>query len=216
MDKYYKFVNGKSLKINSIWCVGRNYADHAKEMGASTESEPIIFLKASTSAVLDNKFALANFSNEVHFETELVVVINQDIHNVEAENARQYIAGIGLGLDLTLRDIQSELKKKSLPWALSKSFYQSAPLSEIIDIDNINIDRLKFEMSLNGKLTQSGDTNDMIFSIEELISYISKRFSLQKGDCIMTGTPAGVGKLNSKDKIKATLENKLNWELEVL
>ncbi len=216
MDKYYKFVNGKSLKINSIWCVGRNYADHAKEMGASTESEPIIFLKASTSAVLENKFALPDFSDDVHFETELVVVINQDIHNVEAENARQYIAGIGLGLDLTLRDIQSELKKKSLPWALSKSFYQSAPLSEIIDIDNINIDRLKFEMSLNGKLTQSGDTNDMIFSIEELISYISKRFSLQKGDCIMTGTPAGVGKLNSKDKIKATLENKLNWELEVL
>ena len=216
MDKYYKFSNDKSLKINTIWCVGRNYADHAKEMGANTESEPIIFLKPSSAAVLDNKFELPDFSNEVHFETELVIVIKEDAHNISEKYARNYIAGIGLGLDLTLRDIQSELKKKSLPWALSKSFYHSAPISGIIPIEDINIDRLKFEMYQNNELKQSGDTNDMIFSIETLISYLSNKFSLQKGDCIMTGTPAGVGKLNSKDKITAKLENKLNWELEVL
>lgn len=216
MDKYYKFKDGKSLKINTIWCVGRNYAEHAKEMGANTESEPIIFLKPSSASVLDGKFELPDFSNEVHFETELVIVIKEDAHNISENDAKNYIAGIGLGLDLTLRDIQSELKKKSLPWALSKSFYHSAPISEIIPIEDINIDRLTFEMYQNNELKQSGDTNDMIFSIETLISYLSKKFSLQKGDCIMTGTPAGVGKLNSKDKIKVTLENKLNWELEVL
>jgi len=212
----YNFIDNRELKINNFWCVGRNYADHAKEMGATTEDEPIIFLKPSTSAVLNNQINLPNFSNNVHFETELIVVISEDIHDIEEKDAEKYIAGIGMGLDLTLRDLQSKLKEKSLPWALSKSFRSSAPISEIIPYDEFVSDRYLFTMELNGEVRQNGDTNYMMYSIPFLISYLSKRFALQKGDCIMTGTPAGVGQLNSGDKINIRLEDKIKWELEVL
>lgn len=212
----YNFIDNRELKINNFWCVGRNYADHAKEMGASTEDEPIIFLKPSTSAVLNNQISLPSFSNNVHFETELIVVISEDIHDIEEKDAEKYIAGIGMGLDLTLRDVQSKLKEKSLPWALSKSFRSSAPISEIIPYEEFVSDRYLFTMELNGEVRQKGDTNYMMYSIPFLISYLSKRFTLQKGDCIMTGTPGGVGQLNNGDKIRIQLEDKINWEIEVL
>jgi 2-keto-4-pentenoate hydratase/2-oxohepta-3-ene-1,7-dioic acid hydratase in catechol pathway len=121
-----------------------------------------------------------------------------------------------MGLDLTLRDVQSKLKEKSLPWALSKSFRSSAPISEIIPYEEFVSDRYLFTMELNGEVRQKGDTNYMMYSIPFLISYLSKRFTLQKGDCIMTGTPGGVGQLNNGDKIKIQLEDKIKWELEVL
>lgn len=216
MLKYFKFKDSTELRINNFWCVGRNYADHAKEMGANTEEEPIIFLKPSTSAVLDGKIHLPHFSRNVHFETELIVVIGEDAENIEEDEAENYIAGLGMGLDLTLRDIQSKLKEKSLPWALSKSFKGSAPISEIIPYKKFISTRYRYSMDLNGDRKQNGDTHDMIFSIPFLISYLSKKFILQKGDCIMTGTPAGVGQLKHKDKIKVQLEDKLTWELEVL
>ncbi len=219
MDNFYKFHNNNSLKINTIWCIGRNYAEHAKEMGAKVEEKPVVFIKPSSAATNNDLISLPSYSNEVHFECEIVIVIGKDAYNIEANTAHEYIAGVGLGLDLTLRDIQSELKKKSLPWALSKSFYGSAPISSIIEnneVNKLNLDKLEFQFFVNDELRQTGKVSDMIFSFAELISFISKRFSLQKGDCIFTGTPAGVGKLNKNDKLKASLNNILNWELKVV
>ncbi len=216
MVKYYNFSDNRDLAVNNFWCIGRNYSDHAKEMGAKTEDEPIIFLKPSSAVVLNNSITLPEYSINVNFETELIFVIGDDCMNVGETDANKFIAGVGLGLDLTLRDIQTKLKEKSLPWALSKSFYGSAPVSPIIPYSEFKQDSYKFQMELNGEIKQSGDSSSMIFSIDFLISYLSKRFTLQKGDCIMTGTPAGVGKLNHNDRIKAKLENKLEWELEVL
>lgn len=216
MQKKYKLLDNTELEIGNFWCVGRNYADHAKEMGANTESEPIIFLKPNTAAVLNNQIILPSFSNDVNYETELIFIIGEDISNIEEKDAEKYIAGIGLGLDLTLRDIQATLKEKRLPWALSKSFYGSAPISEIIPYSTFKKDNYTFQMELNGELKQIGDTRNMIFPISFLISYLSQRFTLQKGDCIMTGTPAGVGKLNHNDKIIIKLEDKLVWELNVI
>lgn len=215
MDNFYKFQNNNSLKVNTIWCIGRNYAEHAKEMGANVEEQPVIFLKPSSAYVSNDIINLPDYSDEVHYECEIVVVIKEDAFNIEPEDAHKYIAGIGLGLDLTVRDIQSELKKKSLPWALSKSFFGSAPISNIIDINQINLNEIEFNLIINEELKQNGNVKDMIFSFKELISFISKRFSLQKGDCIFTGTPAGVGKLNKNDKLTATLTNYIKWVLEV-
>jgi 2-keto-4-pentenoate hydratase/2-oxohepta-3-ene-1,7-dioic acid hydratase in catechol pathway len=215
MDNFYKFQNNNSLKVNTIWCIGRNYAEHAKEMGANVEEQPVVFLKPSSAYISDDIIRLPDYSDEVHYECEIVIVIGKDAFNIEPDDAHKYIAGIGLGLDLTLRDIQSELKKKSLPWALSKSFFGSAPISSIIDINEINLRELEYNLLINNELKQKGNVADMIFSFEELISFISKRFSLQKGDCIFTGTPAGVGKLNKNDKLNATLNNIIKWDLEV-
>lgn len=216
---YLNFTNGKKLQINVMYGIGQNYAKHAKEMGSLLpKGERIMFIKPPTSYVADGgAIVLPDYSNEVHHEVELVVVMGKHCHNVSKEDAWDYIAGFGIGIDATLRDLQKAAKEKGLPWAIAKGFYTSAPISSIVPVDNFekNKNDFDFELKINNELRQKGNTQDMIYSVEELIEYLSKIFVLEEGDVIFTGTPEGVGKLNKGDKLEAELTNYVKLNIEV-
>jgi acylpyruvate hydrolase len=200
-----------------IICIGRNYADHAKEMKSELPSEPIFFMKPDTALVKEGSdIYLPDFSKEVHFECELVVKINKAGKYIQKEFAKNYYSEITLGLDLTARDLQTKCKDKGLPWEIAKAFDNSAPISsKWINVSDINIPELNFQFFQNGELRQNGFTKDMIFSIEELISYISRFITLKTGDLLYTGTPAGVGEIHIGDKLEATLNGNKIFEFSV-
>ena len=200
-----------------IICIGRNYADHAKEMKSELPSEPIFFMKPDTALVKEGSdIYLPDFSKEVHFECELVVKINKAGKYIQKEFAKNYYSEITLGLDLTARDLQTKCKDKGLPWEIAKAFDNSAPISsKWINVLDINIPELNFQFFQNGELRQNGFTKDMIFSIEELISYISRFITLKTGDLLYTGTPAGVGEIHIGDKLEATLNGNKIFEFSV-
>lgn len=190
-----------------IICVGRNYAKHAKELGNDLPKEPLIFLKPDTALIKDNQhFYLPEFSSEIHFECELYFKISKHGKHIDKEFALNYVSEIGLGIDFTARDIQSECKKNGLPWTLAKCFDGSAPVSKSSPIENYDLKNISFELKINGKTRQVGNTADMIFDIETLIEYTSKIMTLCVGDLIFTGTPEGVGKVNVSDHLEAFLE----------
>lgn len=200
-----------------ILAIGRNYSEHAKELNNPVPTEPVVFLKPDTALLREGKaFYHPEFSNDIHYEVELVVKIGKEGKHIAEKFALNYIESIGIGIDLTARDIQENCKKKGLPWEIAKAFDHSAPignfipLSEISDLKNIN-----FSLSKNNEIVQQGSSADMIFSFEQIISYLSKRFTLKKGDLIYTGTPAGVGKINIGDHYDAFVENKLLLSLDV-
>lgn len=201
-----------------IICIGRNFADHAKELNNNLPTEPIIFLKPDTALLRNNDpFFIPDFSNEVHHEVEIVVKINRLGKNIQPKFAYKYFDEIGLGIDFTARDIQFELREKGLPWEKSKAFDSSAALSkkfinksELGDLKN-----LEFHLEKNGEKVQIGNTNQMIFSIEELICEVSKYFSLKIGDLIYTGTPAGVSKVTINDQLTGFIENKKMFEFKI-
>lgn len=205
--KKYSLTNGTELPVQTMYCIGRNYAAHAKEMNAVVEEQPLIFLKPSTAFCTNNSVvSIPSFSNEMHFEGELVVVIGKDGFNISMDEVDRYIAGIGVGFDLTLRDIQSIAKSKGHPWAVSKGFRHSAPISEIIPYTPLmNLEQLEFSVHCNGTLRQSGNAFMMERSVKELIVYVSTIFELQQGDCIFTGTPEGVGAVTSGDELTILL-----------
>jgi len=205
--KKYTFTNGNELPIQTMYCIGRNYAAHAKEMNAVVEEQPLIFLKPSSAFCTDNSVvSIPSISNEMHFEGELVVVIGKEGFNISQDEADDYIAGIGVGFDLTLRDIQSVAKSKGHPWAVAKGFRHSAPISQIIPYSAImNLDQLEFYVHCNGIQRQYGITSQMERSIKELIVYLSTIFELQQGDCIFTGTPEGVGAVSKGDELTIQL-----------
>jgi 2-keto-4-pentenoate hydratase/2-oxohepta-3-ene-1,7-dioic acid hydratase in catechol pathway len=200
-----------------IICIGRNYADHAKEMKSELPLEPIFFMKPDTALVKEGSdIYLPDFSKEVHFECELVVKINKAGKYIQKEFAKNYYSEITLGLDLTARDLQTKCKDKGLPWEIAKAFDNSAPISsKWINVSDINIPELNFQFFQNGELRQNGFTKDMIFSIEELISYISRFITLKTGDLLYTGTPAGVGEIHIGDKLEATLNGNKIFEFSV-
>lgn len=200
-----------------IICIGRNYADHAKEMKSELPSEPIIFMKPDTALVKEGTdIYLPDFSSEIHFECELVVKINKAGKFIQKEFAKNYYSEITLGLDLTARDLQSKCKEKGLPWEIAKSFDNSAPIStKWIHVDDIDLTDLNFQFFQNGELKQNGFTKDMIFSIDELIAYVSKFITLKTGDLLFTGTPAGVGALNIGDKLEASMNGNKLFEFSV-
>ena len=200
-----------------IICIGRNYADHAKEMKSEMPSEPIIFMKPDTALVKEGTdIYLPDFSSEIHFECELVVKINKAGKFIQKEFAKNYYSEITLGLDLTARDLQSKCKEKGLPWEIAKSFDNSAPISsKWIQVNEINLIDLNFQFFQNGELKQKGHTKDMIFSIDEIIAYVSKFITLKTGDLIYTGTPAGVGPLKIGDKLEASLNGNKLFEFSV-
>jgi len=212
-----------SIKVNNIYCVGKNYADHRKEMGDdSAPEEPVIFLKPNSSIVTNGgkiefpKFKGKDISTDMHYEAEFVIVIGKDCHNIDKSKAFEYIYGYAVGIDMTLRDIQSTAKKNGLPWTVSKGFYTSAPLSDIIQSPSIQKPQnVSFRLELNGQTVQKGNTNDMIHYIDELIEYISSVFYLKSGDIIFTGTPAGVGSVKKGDTLKAYLGNFITLEVKV-
>ena len=200
-----------------IICIGRNYADHAKEMKSELPSEPIIFMKPDTALVKEGTdIYLPDFSSEIHFECELVVKINKAGKFIQKEFAKNYYSEITLGLDLTARELQSKCKEKGLPWEIAKSFDNSAPIStKWIHVDDIDLTDLNFQFFQNGELKQNGFTKDMIFSIDELIAYVSKFITLKTGDLLFTGTPAGVGALKIGDKLEASMNGNKLFEFSV-
>lgn len=207
--KKYTFTNGNELPVQTMYCIGRNYAAHAKEMNAVVEEQPLIFLKPSTAYCTNNsEVSIPVISNEMHFEGELVVVIGKDGFNITLDNADDYIAGIGVGFDLTLRDIQSVAKSKGHPWAVAKGFRNSAPISQIVPYSpTMNLDQMEFSVHCNSIQRQFGITSQMERSIKELIVYVSSIFELQQGDCIFTGTPEGVGAVSKGDELTIQLHH---------
>ena len=197
-----------TIKVGKIVCVGRNYNEHIAEMAAEKPSDPVLFLKPSTAILNEsNNIILPTFSNEVHHEIELALLVDKEAKSIKSENWRNYITGAGIALDLTLRDHQSVAKKKGLPWCVSKGFDGACPIGSFVSIDTIsNISALQIKLFVNNELRQSGNTNQMIFPPGKLLEYISSIFTLEPGDIILTGTPSGVGPLKSGDQLRGIIE----------
>ena len=186
-------------------------------MKSEKPKEPMVFMKPSSS-MIKNKEAiiLPEISQEVHHEVELVFLIGKDGKNIPKEKAYEHILGLGIGLDLTLRDLQKEAKAKGKPWTVSKGFDTSAPVSEFINKNRFkSFDNLDFHLVVNGEVRQKGNSKDMIFKIDEIISYLSSVFTLQRGDLIFTGTPQGVSQIKSNDKLTAVLDHYVSLDVYV-
>ncbi len=191
-----------------ILCVGRNYSEHAKELGNAVPENPVIFSKPNTALLKNNEdFYLPSFSNDVHHEVELVIKINKVGKKIQEKFARNYFSEIGLGIDFTARDVQSELKAKGLPWELAKAFDGSAPIGNFINMENMDLKNIDFSLQKNGLIVQKGNTAQMIFSFEQIVSFVSQYFTLKVGDLIYTGTPAGVSQVNIGDKLEGFIGN---------
>lgn len=192
-----------SFPAGKVVCVGRNYADHILELNNATPDEPLLFIKPVTSLChLEQPIQLPNGQGQCHNELEVAVLIGDKLTKASEESALKGIWGCGLGLDLTLRDVQSQLKAKGLPWERAKGFDNACPLSNFIPIEQIsNIQDIDFTLHINNQLMQQGNTGLMLYNIGSLISEISHTFTLLPGDVVMTGTPKGVGPLHSGDKI---------------
>ena len=200
-----------------IVCVGRNYAKHARELKNSVPDEPILFIKPD-SAVLQkrNAFYIPSFSKDVHYEVELVIRINKMAKHVQKKFAHKYYDEIGLGIDFTARDLQLELKEKGLPWEKAKSFDGACVIGDFFKKSSFeNVKDVSFKLEKNGNVVQLGNSNDMIFDIDSLISHISTYFTLKIGDLIFTGTPEGVGPVKPGDKLVGYLEGEKNFSVNI-
>ncbi len=197
------------ITVGKIVCVGRNYVKHAQELGNEVPEFPLIFLKpASVLIHSKDKIVHPNYSNELHYEGELVLLINQSIKNADELTAQNSIGGYAIGLDMTLRDIQNELKRKGHPWTLAKCFDGSAVVSDFISKKQYRLTLNEtLSLSVNGQIKQEALLKNMIFSPAEIVKYISSKMTLEKGDIIFTGTPSGVGKVAAGDKIEAGITN---------
>ncbi|MDO5655353.1 MAG: fumarylacetoacetate hydrolase family protein [Flavobacteriaceae bacterium] len=197
-----------------ILCVGRNYVAHAKELGNEIPTEPVLFMKPGTSLFVEGSFQYPSFSEEIHYELELVLKICKTGKNILAASAHEFYNEIALGIDFTARDLQTELKKNGLPWEKAKSFDGSAFVSSFIPLESLHPSRnIHFELLKNGNLVQMGNSGDMLFSFDEIVSFASKYFTLEKGDLIFTGTPEGVGACYAHDVLCGKLENEKIFEL---
>lgn len=188
-----------------------NYANHNKEMHHSLLlSEPVIFMKSDSALLKDGKpFFIPDFSSEIHYETEVVVRINKVGKNIAEQFAHRYYNEITVGIDFTARDLQNELRKKGLPWEICKGFDQSAVIGDFISLEETdNIQDLDFHLEINGKTAQKGNTSNMLFSVDRIIAYVSRFFTLKIGDLIYTGTPAGVGNVEIGNHLQGYLDNR--------
>jgi len=200
-----------------IICIGRNYTEHAKELNNPVPSNPVFFMKPDTALIQNhNPFFYPEFSKDIHFETELVLKICKSGRHVEEKFAHKYYDQIGIGLDLTARDLQSNCKKKGLPWEIAKAFDNSAPLGKFLPVSEFkNINDINFSLEVNGELRQKGNSGDMIFSFDTIIAYITQFVTIKVGDLIFTGTPAGVGPIKINDHFDAFIEDKQLLSLNV-
>lgn len=220
MSSYqHQFSNGNCFEaaLGKIVCVGRNYAEHARELNNPLPKQPLLFIKPATAAVaLAEPLAIPRGKGECHHELELALLIGHQLTSAKEQDCLRAIAGIGLGIDLTLRDIQNELKAKGQPWERAKAFDGSCPLSQFIEPGELDLQQLELSLWRNGKLQQHGNTRDMLFPVATLLADISHTFSLLPGDVVMTGTPAGVGPLLSGDALVLALDELLRVETTVL
>jgi acylpyruvate hydrolase len=200
-----------------IICIGRNYAEHAKEMKAETPTEPVFFMKPETALVRDGwPFFYPEFSKEIHHEVEIVIKICKVGKNIQRQFAHKYYDELSIGIDFTARDLQAQCKAKGLPWEKAKAFDGSAPIGKFVPISHFkNINDINFRLDINGKTIQQGNTRDMIFSFDTIIEYVSKFVTIKDGDLIYTGTPVGVGPVNISDKLEAFIENEKFFQCEV-
>ncbi len=199
-----------------IICIGRNYADHIEELGNERPDEPIIFLKPDTALLKNNDpFFHPDFSNDIHHEIELLVKIKKEGKSINKEFASDYYDEIGLGVDFTARDLQEKAKEKGRPWEIAKAFNGSAPISNFISKEGHDIKNINFKLEKNGEVVQSGNTSLMLWTVDEIISYVSKFLLLKIGDIIFTGTPKGVGQVKIGDRLVGYLEDKKMLDFEV-
>lgn len=202
------FSDGRFFTPSKIIAVGRNYSEHIKEMQSQRTEEPVLFFKPN-SALCDITAPVALLQNhgEIHHEIELAVCFSRKGADIPENEALNYIAGYGLALDLTLREIQTKAKKAGLPWAVAKGFNNACPVSEFVAKHSVNdVNHLELLLKINGAVRQQGNTSQMLFKLPELIAYVSKFFTLEEGDLLLTGTPSGVGPLLVGDEIEASIE----------
>jgi acylpyruvate hydrolase len=201
-----------------IFAIGRNYAEHIKELNNERPDEPVIFTKPDTAILRNNApFYYPDFSKDIHYEVELILRICKEGKNVQEKFASKYFDAIGIGIDFTARDLQQKAKEKGLPWDIAKGFNGSAPISDtfVPVADFKNLQDINFTLQVDGVMKQQGNTSLMLFSFDYIIAYLSKFFTLRTGDLIFTGTPKGVGPVAVGNKLTATLEDKVLLEFDV-
>jgi len=198
-----------------IICIGRNYAAHAREMKSDLPDEPVFFMKPDTALLKENTFFLPGFSKELHHEIELVLKICKTGKHIGEQFAHKYYEEIGLGIDFTARDLQAECKQKGLPWEKAKAFDNSAPIGKFINKKSLDLNKILFSLKVNGETRQSGNSGDLIFSFDRIISYVSKFVTLKTGDLIYTGTPEGVGAVKIGDHLEGYLNDELFLSLTI-
>ncbi|MEW6470492.1 MAG: fumarylacetoacetate hydrolase family protein [Bacteroidota bacterium] len=200
-----------------IICIGRNYAEHAKEMKSAIPAEPVFFMKPDTALIKDNQpFFIPDFSRELHHEVEIVLRISKPGKHIAEEFAHKYFDGIGIGIDFTARDLQAQCKEKGLPWEKAKAFDGSAPVSAFMPKSGFSdLRNLDFRLDINGKTVQKGNTRNLLFSFDKLIAYVSTFVTLKTGDLIFTGTPEGVGPVKAGDTLSAYIADNKMLEFDV-
>jgi 2-keto-4-pentenoate hydratase/2-oxohepta-3-ene-1,7-dioic acid hydratase in catechol pathway len=201
----------------SIFCIGRNYVAHAHELGNEVPTSPVIFMKPSTAVLAEGKnFTIPSFTNDLHYEGELVLRVIKEGKNLKTPNVLDYCDAITVGIDFTARDVQNKLKEKGLPWEKAKAFDHSAVIGAFVPKTNFSsLENINFELKSNEKTVQQGNTNLMLWKIDELVAYISQYFTLKKGDIIFTGTPKGVAKVTEGDVLEGFLEDKLMFKTHI-
>lgn len=221
MSYQHQYVDGTRIHfpLGKVVCVGRNYAEHAKELNNPVPSEPLLFIKPATAVVdLEGGFAIPEGRGEVHYETEIAVLIGKPLSTQpDDDEIRGAISGFGVALDLTLREVQARLKDKGHPWEIAKAFDGACPLSPFVPADAVeDLADIGVRLTVNGELRQDGNSRDMLTPILPLIRYISGHFSLQPGDVVLTGTPVGVGPLGRGDQLLLELPGLCTFESRVL
>lgn len=199
-----------------IIAIGRNYAEHIKELQNERPDEPVVFLKPDTALLKDNApFYYPDFSKDIHHEVEILLRIGKEGKNIDPAFAHKYYDEIGIGIDFTARDLQQKCKTKGLPWEIAKAFNGSAPVSAFVPKAGYNLSDLNFSLRINGEIRQQGNTKLMLFNFDTIIAYVSRFFTLKTGDIIFTGTPQGVGPVQVGDRLEASIEDKPMLSFEV-
>lgn len=215
--KTARLTTGQQFPIGKILCLGRNYAEHIRELGNEAPEAPVVFTKPASSVIYEGEsIVIPPYSSDCHHEAELAVLIGAKGKNIPADQALAFVAGYGVAIDLTLRDVQAELKRKGLPWDIAKGFDTACPLSDFVPASTVeDPQRLRIRLTVNGDLRQDGETSGMIHPVAAIISHLSSIFTLEPGDVILTGTPAGVSAISSGDRLEAEIPGVASLRVQV-
>jgi 2-keto-4-pentenoate hydratase/2-oxohepta-3-ene-1,7-dioic acid hydratase in catechol pathway len=210
-------LNGQGIRVANVFCIGRNYAAHAAELGNAVEAEPLVFLKPTSALVAEGEsLCLPAYSCDVHHECELVLLIGKGGHNIAESEALQHVAGYAIGLDMTARDVQNVAKQKGQPWTKAKGFRSAATVSAFVPAERVaDPGHLTFSLQVNGEMRQQGDTSRMLFPVPAIIHYMSTIYGLTEGDLIYTGTPEGVAPVKPGDRLRLDLQDLVSAEWSV-